>query len=142
MPYAYLDHIADVGLQATAPTFEMALQDAAQGLLDLMVDTSTISGCDRLQISATAGDPAALLVSFLNTILAEQDIRRRFFKSVEVTEVSHESDDSWTVWATLVGEKIDLRKHDVQNEVKAATYSGLKAELTEGQVQLQCVLDI
>ena len=44
--------------------------------------------------------------------------------------------------ATLVGEKIDLRKHDVQNEVKAATYSGLKAELTEGQVQLQCVLDI
>ena len=142
MPYSYLDHIADVGLQATAPTFELALQDAAQGLLDLMVDTSTITGRDRLEIAVGAADPGALLVSFLNAILAEQDIERMFFKSVEVSGLRCDPDGGWIVSATLEGETIDLDKHDVQNEVKAATYSGLKADLTPGRVRLQCVLDI
>jgi SHS2 domain-containing protein len=141
MPYEYLDHVADIGLQASGETFSIALQDAGQGLLELQVDTTTVTGRDTTTISASATDPAALLVAFLNAILAEQDIRRWFFNSLRVDSVE-ETSGTWRVEATLWGEPIDLERHEVANEVKAATYAGLRAELTPGHVLLRCVLDI
>ena len=40
------------------------------------------------------------------------------------------------------GEKIDLKRHKVKTEAKAATYSGLKYEKRVGKHYLQCVIDI
>lgn len=141
MPYEYLDHIADIGLQATGETFAQALEDAGQGLLALLVVTDTVDARHAATIEAMATDPAALLVAFLNAIIAEQDIRRWFFGRVQVENVD-EIDGSWQVKATLWGEPVDLDRHEVANEVKAATYAGLKAEIEPGSVLLRCVLDI
>lgn len=141
MPYVYLDHVADIGLEATGETFESALQDAGQGLLDLLVDADTVQGRLATTISAVADDPDALFIAFLNAILAEQDIKRWFFHSIRVDGIE-ETGGVWRVKATLWGEPIDLERHQVGNEVKAATYSGLDVDIQPGRVSVRCVLDI
>jgi len=40
------------------------------------------------------------------------------------------------------GEEINPEKHEIQTEVKAATFHGLKYEKNEDKVLLQCVLDV
>lgn len=141
MPYSYLDHIADIGLEATGETFESALQDAGQGLLDLLVDTETVQANHATTISAVADDPGALFVTFLNAILTEQDIKRWFFHSIRVDTVEQVG-GVWRATATLWGEPIDLERHAVGNEVKAATYSGLDVDIQPDRTRVRCVLDI
>jgi SHS2 domain-containing protein len=141
MPYEYLEHVADVGLQATGATLSEAYADAARGLLDLMVDTATVEARKVVELHVAASDPAGLLVAFLNAILAEQDLQRLFFNSVSVERVERTS-DGWHISARLAGEPIDLQRHVVLTEVKAATYSGLDARLESNHVRLRCVLDI
>jgi SHS2 domain-containing protein len=51
-------------------------------------------------------------------------------------------DDHWVVEGTLWGEPIDLNRHAVEIEVKAATYGGLLAEENEAGWRLRCVLDL
>jgi len=46
------------------------------------------------------------------------------------------------VEGTLWGEPIDLNRHAVEIEVKAATYGGLLAEENEAGWRLRCVLDL
>jgi SHS2 domain-containing protein len=140
MPYEYLDHVADVGLRASGATLAEAFAAAAQGLLDLQVGTAGVEAVDRVSITVQAGDPGALLVSFLNAIIAEQEIRRCFFKLVEVDDF--EINGEWRISARLAGEPVDLTRHQVLSEVKAATYSGLRTEIRSDGVLLQCVLAI
>lgn len=141
MPYEYLDHVADVGLQATGETVAEALESAGQGLLDLLVDTSTVNPSKPTVIKAVATDLESLLVQFLNAILTQQDIERRFFNTISIGAVE-QIGGVWHAEATLLGEPIDLDRHTVENEVKAATYSGLRAEVQPGHVLLRCVLDL
>lgn len=127
---------------ATGDSLEASLQDAGQGLLELQVDVTTIEARERVAISASGADPAALLVSFLNAIIAEQDIRKVFFRVVRVDRVWCDDEWRWSATATLMGEPIDLSRHVIANEVKAATYSGLHADVAPDRVELRCVLDV
>jgi len=40
------------------------------------------------------------------------------------------------------GEKLDVEKHKVKTEVKAATYSQLKIEEKDGLFYVKCVVDV
>lgn len=42
----------------------------------------------------------------------------------------------------ISGEPVNLEKHTVKTEVKAATYAGLSYEKKEGRHIVQCILDV
>ena len=141
MPYRYLEHEADVGLEGFGGTAEEAIAGGVQGLLDLLVDTSTVRPLEVTTVTATAIDLGALFVALLNAVIAEQDISGHFFQSFRLDGLARRDAD-WQAWGTLVGEPIDLARHAVGNEVKAATYAGLLVRDEPGAVSVRCVLDL
>jgi len=141
MPYEYLDHEADIGLEATGASLEEALRDGVRGLLALLVDPETVEPRQAVPVQATASDPGSLFVALLNAVLAAVDLHGMFFRDFELRHLE-QVDDHWVVEGTLWGEPIDLNRHAVEIEVKAATYGGLLAEENEAGWRLRCVLDL
>jgi SHS2 domain-containing protein len=141
MPYTYLDHEADIGLEASGATLAEAIEAGVQGLLDLMVDTGGVQASGTTPVAAEAGDPAALFVAILNAVLAERDISGQFFRCFRIDRLEEKS-GRWYLTGTLWGEPVDQTRHETGNEVKAATYSGLRYTDEHGVVTLRCVLDL
>ncbi len=141
MPWELLEHQADVGLQSTGATLEEALADGVRGLLSLMVDPSTVDRTQTFQVTATGNDPGALYVDLLNVVLATKDIHNVFFHDITIDTLEEEHGE-WRVTARLSGEIIDLSRHAVDSDVKAATYGGLKVSHTEDGWLLRCLLDL
>jgi SHS2 domain-containing protein len=141
MPYEYLDHEADIGLEATGARLEEALRDGVRGLLALLVDPETVEPRQAVPVQATASDPGSLFVALLNAVLAAVDLHGMFFRDFESRHLE-QVDEHWVVEGTLWGEPIDLNRHAVEIEVKAATYGGLLAEENEAGWRLRCVLDL
>jgi SHS2 domain-containing protein len=141
MPWELLDHQADVGLQATGKTLEEALADGVRGLLALMVDPQTVEPQDSIEIEASGTDPGSLYVDLLNAVLAAKDIHAMFFHDVAFGSLARERNE-WHLICRLSGEKIDLTRHEVDSDVKAATYGGLRARQDEHGWLLRCVLDL
>jgi SHS2 domain-containing protein len=141
MPFELIDHQADVGLRATGTTLEEALADGVRGLLSIMVNLDTIEGTTHVNTTAEGDDPGSLYVSLLNAAIAAVDIHGMFFRDIIVSELTQDA-GSWTVHAELIGETIDLKRHEVDSDVKAATYGGLLAEEIEHGWRLRCVLDL
>lgn len=141
MPWELLDHQADVGLQATGNSIEDALADGVRGMLALMVDPATVQPQEHWVIEARGSDVGSLFVDLLNSVLATKDIENAFFHDV-VIESLDQQDGTWHVSCRLSGEAIDLAKHEVDSDVKAATYGGLRAEQSDDGWLLRCVLDL
>ena len=99
------------------------------------------TGSQSAVVTATGPDLGALFVALLNAVLARQDIDRQFFRSFTLDSLE-QTDTAWLASGTLVGEPIDLVRHSLGNEVKAATYSGLRVVECPSQTILRCVLDI
>lgn len=141
MPYEYLDHEADIGLEATGTDLAEALRDGVRGLLALLVDPETVEPREVVPVEASGEDPGSLFVALLNAVLAAVDVHRMFFRDFELTRLE-QVDNQWVAEGQLYGEPIDLGRHAVEIEVKAATYGGLLAERTESGWRLRCVLDL
>lgn len=141
MPYEYLDHEADIGLEATGTDLAEALRDGVRGLLALLVDPETVEPREVVPVEASGEDPGSLFVALLNAVLAAVDVHRMFFRDFELTRLER-VENQWVVEGRLYGEPIDLERHAVEIEVKAATYGGLLAERTESGWRLRCVLDL
>lgn len=141
MPFEYLEHQADIGLEATGATLEEALRDGVTGLLRLLLDTETVEPREEITVQASGEDPGALFVSLLNAVLAAIDLHGMFFREFKITR-SGVSDTHWFAEGVLVGEPIDLSRHAVEIEVKAATYGGFLAEQTDQGWRFRCILDL
>lgn len=141
MPYIYLDHEADVGIQAVGGTLEEAFEEGAMAMFNVMFDTSTIEEKKRVSIQCEARDIPLLFVEALNEILYKQDINGLALCRFEVGRIER-MDGVFRLRGSAWGEPINLDKHTVKTEVKAATYSGLNYEEREGKHILQCILDV
>ena len=141
MSYEYLDHTADMGIRATGATLEGAFDQGAQAMLDLISDTQNVKPQVVYRVVSRAPDVPALFCEWLNEILYQADVHGALFRSAHVARLDH-ADPGWTLEGLAHGEPLDLDKHTVRTEVKAATYAGLSYRQEAGQHILRCVLDL
>ena len=134
--FELLEHEADVGVVASGATWEEAFTEGAKAMLSVMANPKKVGTAREIKIEVSANDMAALFVEFLNEILFIRDAEEMFLKEFKITI----GDNSLA--GTAFGEKINQKKHEVQIEVKAATYSGLKTWEKDGKKFVQCVLDV
>lgn len=141
MPFIFLDHEADVGIEATGRDAPEALESGVQGMLELMVDPGSVRPTTATPVEAEGTDLGSLFVALLNAVLAQRDITGQFFQKFELDRLAKEN-GTLHASGTLWGEPVDLDRHDVATEVKAATYSGLRVVDEPDRVLLRCLLDI
>jgi len=132
-----IEHTADVGYRLFAPTIEELFVVAAHAMFDAITDIQTIQSQLERRIEVTASDLEALLVAWLAELnflcITGLEIFNRF--EIESFSENHLS-------AVVYGEKIDLKRHEINTEIKAVTYHGLYLRQTEGGWEGQVIFDV
>lgn len=122
--YELIDHTADVGIKAYGKTLSEAFENIAKGMFDIITDNSEIESIGQYDIDLEAADLEQLLVDWLSELLYLNTARNQvfgFFK-VELDEKKNKLN------AKIFGEKFDLSKHKIGNEIKAVTYHILEVK--------------
>ncbi len=142
MPYTYREHIADMGIEATAASLSGAFEAGVEAMLNLMFDLSTVEESLRFPIAATGRDIELLFVEVLNETLSLQGVHGLALKRLKVNAIKT-GEAAVVLTGIVYGEAFDAGKHVVKTEVKGATYSGLSYNNGEGGTHvLRCVLDV
>ncbi|HLW46553.1 MAG TPA: archease [bacterium] len=136
-PFETFEHTADVGLVVRGHTLEELFANAADALVDLMVDPEGLREDVRMTATVTAADRPALLVTWLNELLYLLDVHRFLPRRCRITEFR-----DTTLIADLVGDTIDPNRHAVRRMVKAATYHGLSLTHLDGVWEARVIVDL
>lgn len=145
--YRFLEHTADVGLEASGETLDEAFANAAAGLFALIAE-GPVTPTEEVRVKVTATDLEELLVHWLNELLYLYDTEGLLFSRFRVHIFLGEKTGppSFKLEAQVFGEKADPAKHTRMREVKAATYHGLQLQQRAlggtGRYLLRVVFDV
>lgn len=127
---------ADVGIWATAARPDDLFDALGLALFSVMTDLRKVRPVDERAVDASAEDPAALAVAFLNALVVLAD------DGFLVREVHARllGSPPTSVLAAVRGETFDPARHVVKTEVKAVTLHRLSVDLGTGRARV--ILDI
>jgi SHS2 domain-containing protein len=114
-----------------------AFEQAAIALTAVITDPGRVTARRRILIRCEAPDREALLVDWLNALIAEMSAHRMIFSKFEVSiSDGHLHGKAW-------GEVADPLRHRPAVEVKGATLTELKVlRNQDGLWTAQCVVDV
>lgn len=134
--YETFEHEADMGIRGLGRTLEEAFENGARAMFSIMLDLEGVEPREKVDICCSAPDKETLFVEWLNEILAQASLREMVFSDFKVDSLRGDSLKGYAL-----GEKLDRRKHRLNVEVKAATYSMLKVYKNREYVA-QCIVDV
>ena len=132
-----IDHPADLGIEARGATMAEAFEQAATGLMSVILDLSSVEARVSREVFLEASDLEHLLVKWLAEVLYLYDGEK--FVSTEFS-VSQLRPDS--LRATVSGETFVEEKHVTRLDVKAVTYHQLVVEEANAVSRVRVFLDI
>lgn len=141
MAFRYLEHEADVGLEADGSTLEEAFSEGAKATFNVMTDIKEVSPKKSLDIFCEADSIPNLFIQWLNELLSQADLKSMFFSRFEIRDI-RQADGRYELKAVAYGEAIDQKKHTLKTEAKAATYYGLNYETKGKRHIFRCVIDV
>lgn len=136
-PFKILEHPADLGIEAYGKTLAEAFQNAAKGLMSIILDPSTIESRESRSIHLSAGNIEQLLVKWLSEVLYLYDGQKYVGKDFIIDEIT-----SNRLTATIHGEEFSETKHTTKLDVKAITYHQLSIHQAEDGCLVRVYLDI
>jgi SHS2 domain-containing protein len=135
--YELFEHTADLGLRIRAADLDTLFVEAAQCLFSAVVeDLSTIKPLQKIDVKLDGNETDYLLFDWLRELLYHFDTQHLLFARFEV----HVSPTGLT--ATAWGEPLDRARHNLEHEVKAITYHGLRVEKVGDLWEAEVIVDI
>lgn len=135
-PFREIEHSGDIGIEARGTDLRELFANAARGLFALMVRNRVGRTVARtVTVSSESGED--LLVDWLGAIISSADSNGEVYGDLEVTLLAGNR-----IEATLFGETVDARVHDLRFEVKAATYHELRLERTGTGYVARIIFDL
>ncbi len=121
--YEVFEHTADVGIRVRAGDLKGLFEEAARGLFAVLVaNPEAVRLVKEMPFRLEGERQDDLLFDWLAELLFVFETRRVVFSAFEV-ELHPRG-----LAAVARGEPIDLARHELNAEVKAITYHGLKLE--------------
>jgi SHS2 domain-containing protein len=135
------EHTADLGLRVFGTDLADLFETAAAGLFDaIVVNREEVRPGEPEMVSLAAQTIADLYLTWLNELIFRSETGHRLFSQFRVQV--DESQCAPRLQAVIAGEPIDLQRHILDHEVKAATHHGLTVQPVEGGWQAEVILDI
>jgi SHS2 domain-containing protein len=135
--YEFFEHTADLGIRVRAGNLDCLFQEAAQALFAAVVeDLATVRPEREVIVSLPAEEPEYLLFDWLKQLLYYFDAEHLLLGKFEV-EVSAAG-----LEGKARGEPLDPTRHNLEHEVKAITYHGLRVEQTAAGWLAEVIVDI
>lgn len=146
MPFKYIPEIAtaDIAFEATGKTEEELFEQCALAVEQTMVDVKNVKAKEKREINLEADALDKLLFNFLSELLFYKDADRLLFSkfSVKISEKGKGKSKTYQLKATAKGEKIDLKRHVLHNDVKAITWHMFKIEKTRTGYKALIIVDV
>jgi SHS2 domain-containing protein len=131
------EHTADLGLRIRAANLETLFVEAAQCLFGAIVeDLATVRPVHKIDVQLAGEELDFLLFDWLRELLYHFDAEHLLFGKFEV----HVTEAGLT--ASAWGEPLDRARHNLEHEVKAVTYHGLRVEKTGTEWEAEVIVDI
>lgn len=135
MGYKFLEHTADIKIQAEGKTLEKAFESSALALLEVMLDFEKIKIKPEKSriISAEGKDLSELLYSFLEEFIYMLDADDFVLAEIEDIDITEDKkrNKSFVLSAHVLGD--DASKYKFTNNVKAITYSEMRINKSDGK---------
>lgn len=134
--FTEFDHSGDIGIEAHGKTLEELLIHLTQGLFSLMYRGAVGGEVERsVQIQSVSAED--LLIDWLSEVLSLSAVHGELYGSITVKKIGEQF-----VEAVLAGERLDPKKHHLRFEVKAATYHGLRLEMSGDELVARVIFDL
>jgi SHS2 domain-containing protein len=135
--------LAEVAFEARGKTLEEMLEAAANATTNAMVDDlKTINQKKKVKIKVDADDYERLLHNFLQEIIFYKDAKLLLFSGYEIKVEEKPKTGKLILRATLIGEKIDMKKHELLVDVKAVSWHMFKVEQLKTDWKCFVILDV
>lgn len=118
IPFEYLEHTADIKFRAYGKTPEEMLSNAAAALFKSMVEPATIAVKETWKVELEAFDLEDLAYQWLSEIVFLFETEFAVFATFSV---KLQQNGACKLQGEIGGERIDLKRHAFENEVKAIT---------------------
>ncbi len=135
-----LEHTADVGFRAYAPSLPGLFYQAARALLHVLFLRPPRQGKGMLTFTVEAEDPETLLVRFLNELLYQVQTRGRVPAGLYLH--LEKAGEGCRLTARMRYAPFDPEAYGFLGEVKSATFHGLKIEREGLTYHATVVLDV
>jgi len=139
--YRFLEHTADVVVEAWGFSLEEAFANAAKATFEVMTDTSKVEPAVEKLVEVEGFDLENLLLRWIEELLVIFDSEGLLLSSFDVHKISR-AGESYRLEAVVRGEKFDPSKHEPRTHIKAATYAQMKIWQEGGKWYVRFVLDI
>ena len=136
-PFVILEHPADLGIEAFGRTLAEAFQNAAVGLMSVILDLDSIAENEERMVTIDGVDHGQLLVKWLSEVLYLYDGQGFAGKKFLVRKMENQNLEA-SVW----GEPFSIVKHPARLDVKAVTYHQLLIEQKPEGARVRVYLDI
>lgn len=134
--YKYLEQTADARIFVWADDFILLLKEAAQGVINLIIDTKKIEPKAEIDIEIEGKDNEEILFNLLSEILYIIDSKSFIMKEITMLDINN-----GTAIIHLIGDSTE--NYVFQGEVKAITYHDFFVERTlKGNYKAQVVVDL
>jgi SHS2 domain-containing protein len=137
MPYTPIDHTADIGIHVTGVDAKSLFTDAAYGLVDHIIDRTTLTGDLKESIDITGIDWPDLMVCWLRELLYFWNGRGILIKGVDIQMISEGG-----LNARVSGNVYNPEEHTIIGEVKAVTYHQILVSRTLSGWEANIIFDV
>ena len=134
--YEAIEHTADLAIRVWAPDLRGLIEQAARGMLDLMLDDPPAAS-GYSEVVASGADAEEIVVDSLREVLALLNIEGRIPVSIDAVQVDG---GRARLRVGVVG--LDAGRHSLMQEIKAVTYHGLEVVETEQGLTVTVVFDV
>jgi SHS2 domain-containing protein len=115
--YRLFDHTADLGVEVFGATINELFVNGAFALFDLLTDLDRVRQAVEHNVTATGEDLSGLWVNYLRECLYLWNGEGLLLVNYAIVSI-----DQKQVATTMRGEPFDPARHQIKQEIKAATY--------------------
>ena len=135
--YESFEHTSDVGLRVWGRDLRELFEQAAEGLIDLLIDCDSVRVQRTLSISVRGEDPEDLLYAWLDEILYAFGVHQFAPASAHVGTL-----EGGRLTGELRGEEFDPTRHELRHGIKAVTYHDLAVQKKGDLYEVRIVFDV
>jgi len=143
-PYEFLEDVAtaDIAFAAWGGTIEETFRAAADATMNVMVeDLESIHPLERRHVTHDADGLDMLLFDYLNDLIYYKDAEVLLTRGENIA-IREKDGGGFHLDATLVGERIDVKRHEFRVDVKAVTLHRFSLAMTDRGWEAMVILDI
>jgi len=135
--FEVFEHTADLGMRIRADDRQTLFVEAARALFSMLVVNLGDARCvQQKECTIAAEEDDYLLFDWLGELLYTFDTEHLLLSKFEVSLTSE------GLRATCGGEPFDPSRHELDHEIKAITYHGLKVERADDGWLAEVIVDI